>query len=218
MKFQILTALSLFIISSVAYTGNITCPAGVAILNDKQAQQVYAELKKLENIPYKYVVDGCDVRAYLGAKHLYEKAKLKSFRVNIESYPSMYVDTPYTFEKGVDFFRHSVLAFCSQKEGKLEPIIFDISFYEKPVSLKEWQDKLIDPRFIDADKFEVFTSSMFSLDPTADRKSEEFSRQDLNCAESVRSRFMIEQRKIESGALPYGVGRSKEIIRSGLCN
>jgi len=209
---------TLFIFSSTAYTGGISCPAGVAILNEDQAQQVFTELKELQNIPYKYVVDGCDVRAYLGAKHLYEKAKLKSFRVNIESYPSMFMDTPYTFEKGVDFFRHSVLAFCSQREGKLTPLIFDISFFEGPVSLDQWQSKLIDPKFIRADKFEVFTSSMFSLDPNSEAKSEQFSRNDLRCAESVRDRFMQEQRKIERGSLPYGVGRSKEVIRIGICD
>lgn len=224
----------LFTISTNIVAKSISCPelkptAGKALVGKVKSERfqtgvihesllttVYNKLKSNKSIPYKYVVDGCDVRAYLGAKDLYESWGLPSFRVNFDASPEAFADTPYTAEGMVNFSKHSALALCVYHENTNEviPYIFDISFFNQPVTLDQWTDSF-------ADEFmyrplRPYASSMFNLNPE-NRTKKNFSSRELECAEETRARFMIEQEKIEAGKLPYGVGRSKENLRADLC-
>lgn len=192
----------------------ITCPNGVSNITKKGSKILFEELKAIKDIPYKYVVDGCDVRAYLGAKHLNDTRGIISFRVNMESYPGMYLETPYTFENGVEFSKHSALALCV--EGK--PMVLDVSFFDKPVTIEQFYSALIDPDFIEDEDVRMYSSSMYNLNPEETRARVTFDRSSLRCANKIATRFMREQKKIERGQLPYGVGRSKEVLRIGICD
>ncbi len=228
-----LKLLLLFTISTNIGAASITCPklrppAGKALIGNVKSERfqtgvihesllstVYNKLKNNESIPYKYVVDGCDVRAYLGAKDLYESWGLPSFRVNFDT-SEAFADTPYTVEGMVTFSKHSALALCVYHENTDEvlPYIFDISFFNHPVTLKEWTESFSDEFMYKP--LRPYASSMFNLNPE-NRMNKNFSRRELSCAEETRARFMIEQKKIEAGKLPYGVGRSKENLRADLC-
>lgn len=189
----------------------------VSIVSSAKAKELYSILSDMKNIPYKYVVDGCDVRAFLGAQELYQKTGLKTLRVNLEAFPSLIADTPYTYEGMVDFQKHSALAVCTldEKRGEVIPYIIDPTFHSAPLSFDEWLNQFVDHKL--TDRLDFFYSSMFSMNPNNGFNSEEFESEELSCAQEVNKRFMQEQRKIERGHLPIGVGRGKEVIRVNLC-
>ncbi len=191
----------------------------LTILSQSKAQELFEYLAKKEDIPYKYVIDGCDVRAYLGAKDLNEKLGIHSFRANLESYPSMVVNTPYSFEGFVEFSKHSAIALCvfHKDEKVVKPMIIDPAFFNEVKEVNDWRNSLKDEFFADAPTPDLYYSSQYSLNPESQAK-DSFSKEDLKCANKVRSLFMKEQRKIERGKLPYGVGRAKEVLRQGLCD
>ncbi|MCF8060787.1 MAG: hypothetical protein K9K67_15900 [Bacteriovoracaceae bacterium] len=189
----------------------------VSILTKEVAENIFDHISQMKEIPYKYVIDGCDVRAYLAAKDIYEKWNIQSFRINVESYPGLISETPYTAENWVEFSRHSVLALCvyDQDKKNVSPLIVDVAFFNQLIEPDKWLLKLEDGM---SPRKEITYSSMYKLNPNERRMfSNKFIRQDLMCAEEVRARFMIEQERIEKGHLPYGVGRSKEVIRLDLC-
>lgn len=204
----------LLLTSSSIYAANITCPAGVTNVTSEQANEIYQQVRAMDNIPYKYVVDGCDVRAYLGAKEVYETKGVTSFRVNFETYPGMYLETPYTVERGVEFNKHSAMALCVNDR----PQIIDVAFFDAPVTMREFYDALIDPDFIKSDRVDIYTSSMYGLNPEEKMRRTSFDSASLRCANKIAKRFMREQLRIERGDLPIGVGRAKEVLRVGICD
>lgn len=189
----------------------------VSLVSSSKAKELYSILSGMKNIPYKYVVDGCDARAYLGAQKLYQKTGLKTLRVNLEAFPSLIAETPYTLEGDVDFQRHSALAVCTldEKSSEIVPYIIDPTFHAAPIAYDEWLDHFVLHNL--TDRLDFFYSSMFSMNPNNGFSSTSFESKELSCAHEVNKRFMQEQRKIESGVLPIGVGRGKEVIRVNLC-
>lgn len=188
----------------------------VGIVKEETADILFNHIKNLDHIPYKYVVDGCDVRAYLAAKELKEKWNIESFRVNMESYPHLFTKTPYTAEGWVEFSKHSALALCVYKPEtqKVVPMVFDAAFFGEIQEVGDWRNSLKDEY---SDRLpELYFSGMYNLNPE-ERYKEDFSRSELACAEEVRVAFLKEEEKIEKGQLPYGIGRSKELIRLNLC-
>lgn len=188
----------------------------VGIVKKETADTLFSYLSSLEHIPYKYVVDGCDVRAYLAAKELKEKWNIESFRVNMESYPNMIAKTPFTAEGWVDFSKHSALALCVYKPETqtVTPMVFDNAFFDGPKEVDDWRKSLTD-EFSDRQP-DLYYSGMYNLNPE-ERHKKKFSRKELACAEEVRLAFLKEEEKIEKGQLPYGIGRSKEVLRLNLC-
>jgi hypothetical protein len=188
----------------------------VSVIHEQTANSLFKHIKSMKNIPYKYVVDGCDVRAYLAAKDLKERWNIESFRANLESYPNMAIKTAYTQEEWVEFSKHSALAMCvyNPSSGKVNPLVLDAAFFNRPVSTSNWMSSLKDEFSDKAPK--IYFSGMYNLNPE-ERYRNSFSSSELRCAEEVRGAFMKEQRKIERGNLPYGIGRSKEVLRENLC-
>lgn len=191
-------------------------PFKVSILKKETAELIYNHIANMQDIPYKYVVDGCDVRAYLAAKEISEKWKIESFRANLESYPNMIAKTPFTAEGWVDFSKHSALALCvyDSSENIVKPMVVDVAFSSGLKDITSWKESVTD-EFSDKEP-ELFFSGMYNLNPEG-RNKKKFSASELRCAEEVREAFMREQQKIENGQLPYGVGRSKEVLRLNMC-
>ncbi len=188
----------------------------MTVIHSSLKDVVFNKLKNNKSIPYKYVVDGCDVRAYLGAIDLYESWGLPSFRINFEAHPEAFADTPYTAEGMVQFSKHSALALCVYHEDidEVTPYVFDVSFFDKAIPVKDWLSHFSDEFMYSP--LTSYASSMYNLNPESKAKKS-FSSSERKCAEETRARFMQEQNKIESGKLPYGVGRSKENLRANLC-
>ncbi len=187
----------------------------VGIIHKETAQTIFDAIAGMESIPYKYVVDGCDVRAYLAAKEIYERWGAHSFRANLDASPNMIAETPFTAEGWVDFSRHTALAFCVADKGVVSPVVFDAAFFDGPLRVEKWRDSLKD-EYVSNHKPKLYYSSMFNLNPEEKRLTS-FSSSEIACAEEVREAFMKEQKKIEKGQLPYGIGRSKEVLRLNLC-
>ncbi len=188
----------------------------VSIISREIAENIFNSVSQMEKIPYKYTIDGCDVRAYLAAKEIYEKSNIKSFRINVESYPGLITQTTYTAEGWVEFGRHSVMALCvyNQDTKRVDPLIVDAAFFNELITPEKWLLKLKDGM---TTRTEISYTSMYKLNPNSTTLFNRFTRSDLRCAEEVRERFMREQKRIENGHLPYGVGRAKEVIRMDLC-
>jgi hypothetical protein len=188
----------------------------LSIMSRETANSLHQHLRSMDEIPYRYTVDGCDVRAYLGSIELKEKYNINTFRINVETYPNFIMTTPYTLEGWVDFGRHSVAAVCvfDENQNKTVPYVLDVAFFDQATAHDKWLSTLLEGNDQDVEKS---ISSMYSLSPEGNKRSREFTSRDRQCAEQVRSRFMREQEKIDRGQLPIGVGRGKEVIRLDLC-
>lgn len=191
------------------YNHDIQKPIHAGVMTYAQALSYFNFVQKKEHgIPYKYVIDGCDMRALLISKMLKEKFNIQTFRVALETKgENLYRKTPYVFEGEVEFNRHTAPGLCvkNPKTNIVEPYIFDPSFFNQPVPLSVWRKGFDNNGKIPTN---LFLGNMYSLDPKSTRTS--FSRAELRETERLRSGFMsIENRINKTGKKPYGIGNSK---------
>lgn len=185
-----------------------------AVMSYSHAMAYFKEmLSPKYGIPYKYVNDGCDMRAYLISKALKEKYGLDTFRVALEAknYENLYAKTPYTAEGGVEFPRHTATVMCVKDPSTKQvlPYVFDPSFFDKPVSLAQWQTRFTEKGSIPT---KSYFAGMYTLSP--ERNRSKFISAEIKEAERLRRLFLSAQEKmLKTGIKPYGIGRAKPNLR-----
>ena len=196
-------------LKSGIYNAKLKSGLSAGVMTYDQAFGFFNEVQKSEyGIPFKYVEDGCDMRALLISKNLKEKYKLMTFRVALEATPeNLNRKTSYTAEGLVEFNRHTASGLCvlNPKTEKVEPYIFDPSFFNKPVPLVEWKNGFTENGKI---KTKFYYGNMYSLDPKSKRTS--FLKAELSETERLRQTFAAAEAKmLKSGVKPYGIGRAR---------
>lgn len=162
------------------------------------ANKLMRILRSLNDIEYDYVLDGCSSRAFLGAKHLYDKFRVHLSRINIENAkPSLSFSTDKTFEGFVEFWTgtHSSLLVCVlEAPGEVRPYVLDPTFFEQAQIYEEWVLGLRDGETGSQD---VFLSSMYNLDQYAARDEKSFSIEDSSCATNRMEAFTGELKRLK---------------------
>ncbi len=198
------------------YNAKTTSGAYSSVVTDlKTAQSYFNEMKKESyGIPFQFVVDGCDMRAFLISKNLKEKFGVDSFRIALESERgNLTHNTPYTHEGFVEFNRHTATTICVQNPTTkiIEPYVLDPSFFDQPVPAHQWISSFTQSSFENVVS-KSYYASMYSLNPLERRTR--FTKRDSDFAENLRRRFLQEQNKMKAtGIKPYGVGQGRTDLR-----
>jgi hypothetical protein len=196
-------------IKSTVYNTKLKGGLTSGVMSYEKAVGFFNEVQKSKyGIPFKYVEDGCDMRALLISKTLKEKYNVMTFRVALEATPQNLIrTTPYTAEGIVEFNRHTAAAICvlNPKTEKIEPYVIDPSFFKTPVPLSDWKNGFNDKGKVVT---KLYYGNMYSLDPKSRRTS--FSKAELAETERLRKAFAAAEAKmLKTGVKPYGVGRAR---------
>jgi hypothetical protein len=184
------------------------------VVDKSFVQKIFSRIQDPKlNLSSDYVVDGCDMRAYLISKHLKESNNLNTFRVALETKSStgLVIKTNKTHEGLVEFSRHTATAICvlNPTTNTIEPYVLDPVFFSSPVRLDQWSEKIsgeTDP------KINLYFSSMYSLNPQVSRTK--FHKGEVEEALRLQKLFAEALRKHkERGTKPYGIGRGRENVR-----
>ncbi|NQZ02153.1 MAG: hypothetical protein HRT45_15955 [Bdellovibrionales bacterium] len=191
----------------------------ITVSSPEYANRLVSFLKNRSEIEHDYVIDGCDARAFLGAKALHEELRVFTTRVNVDNAdPDLVFTTDKTFEGFVDFHnRHSTLMMCvKQESGEVIPAILEPTFSIKTMSYQEW---ILFLRDQEPGTQTVTTSSMFSLNPHATGRFDSFSSRDIQCAEEAMQLFTSELQSLrrQENRLPYAFGRYEEVLILRTC-
>lgn len=187
-----------------------------------EAQAYFDAIKRPEhNIPFQYVLNGCDMRALFASKILKESYNADTFRValEVENYQKLYRRTSYTQEGEVEFDRHTATALCvfNPQTQVTSPYVIDPAFFNQVVPLQEWKNGFTKNGEVPT---RSYFASMYSLNPQVHRSR--FHNGELREAEDQR-RFHISEVNymLRSGERPYGVGsaygqfETRDILNQG---
>ena len=181
------------------------------VATEAQARTYFDLVKQPRfNIPFDYVVDGCDMRAFFMSKALYETSNIKSFRVSIAATTGhLMADTNKTLEGFVEASHHTATAICVKKDNGVFTYILDPSLQSGPVPVSTWIDSLTTLPWGKI-PYKMTLSNMYSLDP---RKRPRNFKRNLAQAEKERAHSIAE---LQSGKVQIGPIRSRN--RASIAN
>ena len=163
-------------------------------------------LRNRQEIEYGYVIDGCNARAYLGAKALYDDYKIYTARINLDqTRPSLSFSDDRTAERYVEFWsnKHSALLTCVKTPSdEVVPYVLEPTFSREALTYAEWISLL---REGTSGTQRVFVSSMFNISQYSSRREQKFSNTDLACAQQTMITFTEELARVRRlyGRYPF---------------
>jgi hypothetical protein len=119
------------------------------VLTFDQVKALYAWMAEQEDIPFRYVLDGCYARAHVMIKRMQAMGITagKTWAMDKDCKPNMFVETPYgpsahNGSKIVAWWYHCAPTVKVRlPDGSIETCVIDPSLFDRPALLKSWQDK-----------------------------------------------------------------------------
>jgi hypothetical protein len=125
------------------FTGQgATKQVSISVIEQSKANELFRKFVRNKEIPFKYPLDGCYARAHEMAR-MAEKEQVLMGKVFTEG--NLQVKTNYQKYPIVQWGWHvAPIAYVKQPNGKTVLMVFDPSLFGKPVSVKEWNQKMMD--------------------------------------------------------------------------
>jgi hypothetical protein len=157
----------------------------ISVIEQSKANELFRKFVQNKEIPFKYPIDGCYARAHEMAR-MAEKEQVLMGKVFTEG--NLQVKTNYQKYPIVQWGWHvAPIAYVKQPNGKTELMVFDPSLFGKPVTVEEWNQKMMDTT--NGNKPEVRTSyygARFQYFPKYEGFKKDWAQSDL---EGVKATF-----------------------------
>lgn len=114
-------------------------PDAVSVISPDRALEVFDRLKEMNNIAYGYTDDGCYARAHLMCRALFDMGMVPEKAWAFETdQRELIVKFPHGEQTW--WFHVAPVIAVEDGAGGVQPMVFDPSLFDGPVTLKEWGD------------------------------------------------------------------------------
>lgn len=114
----------------------------ISVIDREKANELFSEFLKHTEIPFKYPLEGCYARATVMSK-IAESEGVQTGRVYVQGLLQVKTDLP-RFPKVNWGWHVAPLVYVNQPSGPPVLMVLDPSLFDRPVTVKEWTNRMLD--------------------------------------------------------------------------